>query len=89
MFDPLNLRNVEMVVYLQKRSHIRLLPQVKKWAYVMLQLNTTVGKLIKPSGSQSMDQNPKKVGEGSKNWSRRGDKNRSCRFSTLTLLVCL
>jgi len=36
-----------------------------------------------------MDQNPNKGGEGSKNWSRRGDQNRSCRFSTLTLLVCL
>jgi len=29
-------------------------------------LHTTVGKLIWPCGSQSMDQNPKKGGEGSK-----------------------
>ena len=46
--DPLNLRNVETVVYLRKRSHNRLLPrlQVKKWVYMLLQLNTTVSKLI-------------------------------------------
>jgi len=36
-----------------------------------------------------MDQNPKKGGEGSKNGSRRGDSNGSCRFSTLPLLVCV
>jgi len=34
-----------------------------------------------------MDQNPNKGGEGSKNESRRGDPNASCRFSTLPLLV--
>jgi len=31
---------------------------------MLLQLNTMVGKLIYRSGSQSMDQNPKKGGEG-------------------------
>jgi len=50
-------------------------------------LHTTVGKLIWPCGSQSMDQNPK-GGEGSKNGSCRGDPNRSCRCWTLPLLVC-
>jgi len=35
-----------------------------------------------------MDQNPKKGGEGSKNTSRWGDPNWSCRFPTLPLRVC-
>jgi len=36
-----------------------------------------------------MDQDSNKGGEGWKNTSCRGDPNRSCRFSTLPLLLCL
>jgi len=68
MFDPQTRQSVKTFAYLRKRSHNRLLLRLctKVDKYLSPQLNTTVGKLILPSGFQSMDQNPKKGGEVSK-----------------------
>ena len=62
--------SVKMVVYLRKRSHIdyyygSALKLINR-PTCCRSLHRTVGKLIWPCGSQSMDQNPKKGGEGSK-----------------------
>jgi len=92
IFDPLRLRSLKTVEHLQKRSHIDYYHgsalKLRNRPTCCRSLHRTVGKLIWPCGSQSMDQNPKKCGDGSKNGSRRGDPNRSCRFWTLPLLVC-
>jgi len=68
MFDPQSTQSLKTIVYLRKRSHNRLLLRLctKVNKYLSPQLNTTVDKLIQPSGSQSMDQNPKNGGEASK-----------------------
>ena len=91
MYDPLSLRKEwkrlcicenEATIDYYHGSAKKL-----KVADLSPQLNTTVGYLIKPSGSRSMEQNPKK-GQKMGRASRRDDSNRSCRFSTLPLLVC-
>ena len=78
-------------VCLRKRRYKWLLPRLctKSKKYLSLQLNTTVGSLMKPSGSQNMGRNPNKGGEGSTNGPRRGVPNESCIFNVTTASLCM